>query len=41
LYLHIPFPEDLPDDVWFEKWRQVEWLAEKGLLGLKSSDGNS
>lgn len=34
-YFHIPFPEELPDEVWIEKWRQIEWLSEKGLLGVK------
>ncbi|MGP1514459.1 MAG: hypothetical protein ACTTJH_00680 [Bacteroidales bacterium] len=36
LYFHIPFPEDLDDERWMEKFRQLEWLAEKGLLGMKS-----
>ena len=35
LYFSIPFPEDLPDDVWYEKMRQIEWLSEKGLIGVK------
>jgi len=35
LYFHIPFPENLPDGVWVEKFRQIEWLADKGLLGAK------
>jgi hypothetical protein len=34
-FLHIPFPEDMDDDTWMEKWRQIEWLSEKGLLGSK------
>jgi hypothetical protein len=33
--LHIPFPEELDDEKWMEKYRQVEWLADKGLLGVK------
>jgi len=33
--LHIPFPEQLPDDVWALKWAQVVWLAEKGILGVE------
>ena len=37
-YFHIPFPEDLPDDVWLEKWRQIEWLGEAGVLGVKKSE---
>jgi len=36
LFFHIPFPEDLEDEVWAEKLRQLEWLADKGLLGIKS-----
>jgi len=35
LYFHIPFPENLADEVWMEKFRQIEWLADKGLLGAK------
>jgi len=38
LFFHIPYPEDLSDDVWFEKWRQIEWLAEAGMLGIKKGD---
>ncbi|MCK0199234.1 hypothetical protein ACQ1P2_02830 [Ornithobacterium rhinotracheale] len=34
-YLNIPFPEQLPDDIWVMKLAQVTWLAEKGLLNLK------
>lgn len=34
-YLHIPFPEDLDDEVWMEKWMQVLWLFEKGMLNVK------
>ena len=33
---HIPFPEDLDDSTWVEKYRQVQWLAEQGLIGVKS-----
>lgn len=35
-YFHIPFPEDLEDGVWMEKVKQIEWLAKKGLLGIKA-----
>jgi hypothetical protein len=35
-YFHIPFPEKLPDEVWIEKYRQIEWLAKKGMLGIKT-----
>jgi len=34
-YLHIPFPEELEDEIWMEKYRQVEYLADIGLLGVK------
>jgi len=33
--MHIPFPEQLSDEVWAEKWEQLKWLAEKGLLSNK------
>ncbi len=33
----IPFPEELTDDVWMMKYRQLLWLADKGLLGLKNN----
>ena len=36
LFFHIPFPEDLPDELWAEKVAQLKWMAEKGLLGIKS-----
>ncbi|EKT3957692.1 hypothetical protein DK150_550074 [Flavobacterium psychrophilum] len=32
-FLHIPFPEKLTDTAWSEKWAQVKFLAEKGVLG--------
>ncbi|MBL7868881.1 MAG: hypothetical protein JNM71_12775 [Flavobacterium lindanitolerans] len=32
-FLHIPFPEELPDTVWAQKWAQVKFLADKGILG--------
>jgi hypothetical protein len=35
LYFHIPFPEELPDNIFFEKVRQIEWLSKKGMLGIK------
>lgn len=37
-FLHIPFPEQLSDDVWASKWAQLGWLAEQGFLGLKKKD---
>jgi hypothetical protein len=33
-YFKIPFPEELEDEVWIEKYRQIEWLAEMGHLGI-------
>ncbi|MDZ4147873.1 MAG: hypothetical protein U1C58_06285 [Flavobacteriaceae bacterium] len=33
--LHIPFPEELPDELWAEKWAQVQWLIEKGIVSPK------
>ncbi|WP_165689688.1 hypothetical protein [Elizabethkingia occulta] len=35
LFLHIPFPEELPDHIWAMKWAQLSWLADKGLLSVK------
>ncbi|SDE75957.1 hypothetical protein [Riemerella columbipharyngis] len=34
-YLGIPFPEQLPDDIWVMKLAQITWLAEQGLLNTK------
>lgn len=39
-YFHIPFPEELEDEVWFEKWKQIQWLADKGILGTKTGSEN-
>ncbi len=41
LYMNIPFPEKLPDDIWFEKYRQIQWLSAKGLLGVKTENKKS
>lgn len=35
--LHLPFPEQLSDMVWAEKWAQVKWLIEKGIVAPKSA----
>jgi hypothetical protein len=24
----IPFPEELPDDVYWEKWNQLDWVLK-------------
>lgn len=40
LFFHIPFPEELDDETWMEKNRQIEWLAEKGMLGIKTNGIN-
>jgi hypothetical protein len=37
-FLHIPFPERLSDTEWAQKWAQVQFLAEKGLLGGVKQD---
>ena len=34
----IPFPEELDDDTWMMKYRQLQWLADKGLFG-KTQNG--
>ena len=36
-YLHIPFPEDLENEVWAEKWAQIKWLTDKGIIGSEKS----
>jgi len=33
-FMHIPFPEDLEDDVWLEKYRQFQWLLETNRLPI-------
>ncbi|MCT4613588.1 MAG: hypothetical protein N4A49_01785 [Marinifilaceae bacterium] len=38
-YFNIPHPEDLDDEIWMEKLRQIQWLAESKILGTKLSDG--
>ena len=35
--LHIPFPEQLSDTAWSEKWAQVQWLIEKGIVAPKNN----
>lgn len=40
-FLHIPFPEQLDDDTWHEKWQQIVWLSESGVLGVKKETGNA
>lgn len=39
--LHIPFPEQLSDTVWSEKWAQVKWLIDKGIVAPKNSQNGS
>lgn len=34
--LHIPFPEQLSDYLWAEKWAQVQWLIDKGIVAPKT-----
>jgi len=38
-YMNIPFPEQLDDDTWCEKYRQFQWLAEAGHLPVKFKKG--
>lgn len=40
-YFKIPFPEKLSNEEWFEKYRQIEWLGKKGLLGVKNEGTKS
>lgn len=40
LYFNIPRPEDLDDDDWVENVKQLQWLADKGLLGMKRISGH-
>lgn len=35
-FLHIPFPEQLSDTAWSEKWAQVKWLIDEGLIAPKN-----
>lgn len=34
-FMHIPFPEQLDDDTWLEKYRQYEWLLETNRLPIQ------
>jgi hypothetical protein len=34
----IPFPEQLDDDTWLEKYRQYQWLLEAGHLPIKKRE---
>jgi hypothetical protein len=36
-FLHISFPEQLSDMVWAEKWAQVKWLIDKGIVVPKTA----
>lgn len=36
MYLGIPFPEQLDDDVWIEKYKQLKWLYSNGLININS-----
>lgn len=37
-FLHIPFPEDLTDEVWSIKWAQLKFLADAGVLGQQMKE---
>lgn len=34
-YMSIPFPEQLDDDTWMMKYRQLQWLLDNGHLPVK------
>lgn len=34
-FMHIPFPEELSDELWAEKWAQLRWLMDEGYIGYK------
>ncbi|WP_256380360.1 hypothetical protein [Flammeovirga sp. OC4] len=40
-FFKIPFPEQLPDEVYWEKAKQIQWLAEKGVLGIELEKGEN
>ncbi|MGY0034450.1 hypothetical protein [Pedobacter sp. NJ-S-72] len=35
-FMHIPFPEQLDDDTWCEKYRQFEWLKDNNFLPINT-----
>ena len=37
LFLHVQDPDSLSDEDFMENVRQLEWLADKGLLGVKTA----
>ena len=37
--MHIPFPEKLTTDVWVNKFAQLKYLADEGILGTKFKNG--
>lgn len=39
--LHIPFPEELDDYKWAQKWAQVKWLISQGIVAPKNSQNGS
>ncbi|KXX70778.1 hypothetical protein AVL50_07160 [Flammeovirga sp. SJP92] len=34
-FFKIPFPERLPEEDYWEKVQQLEWLSQKGILGVE------
>lgn len=40
-YCGIPFPEELEDDIWLEKWAQIEYLISiKAIAGYGDGTPN-
>jgi hypothetical protein len=37
--MSIPFPEQLDDDTWMRKKRQLEWLLDNNHLPVKIDNG--
>lgn len=36
-FFNNPFPEDLPDDLYVENIKRLEYLADKNILGPKKN----
>lgn len=34
MFLGISFPEELDNDTWVEKYKQIKWLYSNGLLNI-------
>ncbi|GAB6121654.1 hypothetical protein JCM30204_28030 [Dysgonomonas termitidis] len=38
-FFKIQFPEELTDEQWAERVKQLEWLAKRGILGMQHKKG--